>query len=129
MMGPYPSATQKDILRRYRTVLHEQYPGFPLFAEFTVGEFQNNVEQLSNLVNDSRVASNQTANTIRQYLSYRDQAIAAYVARGGKPSGFQSAKSALGLRDAVASIGLTLSARDTNFARVYERLLAQEVED
>ena len=129
MMGPYPSAAQKDILRRYRTILHEQHPGFPLFAEFTVGEYQNNVEQLSNLVNDSRVSGNETAKTIREYLSYRDQAIAAYVTRGGKPSGFQSAKSAVGLRDALASIGLTLSARDTNFARVYERLLAQEVED
>ena len=129
MMGPYPSAVQKDILRRYRTVLHEQHPGFPLFAEFTVGEYQNNVEQLSNLVNDSRVAGNDTATTIRQYLTYRDQAVAAYVARGGKPAGFQSAKSAVGLRDALASIGLTLSARDTNFARVYERLLAQEVEE
>jgi hypothetical protein len=80
-------------------------------------------------VNDGRVAGNDTATTIRQYLTYRDQAVAAYVARGGKPAGFQSAKSAVGLRDALASIGLTLSARDTNFARVYERLLAQEVED
>ena len=129
MMGPYPSALQKDVLRKYRTYLHEQYPGFPLYAEFTVGEFQNNVEQLRNLVNDDRVAGNVTAGTIRQYLTYRDQAIGAYVASGGKPTGFQNAKSAIGLRDALASIGATLSERDSNFARVYERLLAQEVED
>ena len=128
MMGPYPSALQRDILSRYRAVLHKNYPGFPLYAEFTVGEFQNDVEQLRNLVSDNRVANNPTAKTISQYLTYRDQAVASYVAQGGKPTGFQSAKSALGLRDALASIGGVLAARDSNFARVYERLLAQEVE-
>lgn len=129
MIGPYPSGAQKEVLRKYREYLHQQYPGFPLFAEFTVGEFDNNVEQLGRMVNDPRVADNPTAGTIRQYLNYRNQAIASYVSRGGKPTGFQNAKSAVGLRDALASIGAVLAERDTNFARVYERLLAQEVED
>lgn len=129
MMGPYPTAIQRDILTRYRTFLHKNYPGFPLYAEFTVGEFQNDVEQLRNLVSDNRVANNPTAQTISQYLTYRDQAIASYVGQGGKPTGFQNAKSALGLREALSSIGSVLASRDSNFARVYERLLAQEVEE
>jgi hypothetical protein len=80
-------------------------------------------------VNDERAVGNTTAGTIRQYLEYRDQAIASYVSQGGKPTGFRSAKSAVGLRDALASIGAVLAERDTNFARVWERLLAQEVEN
>lgn len=129
LVGPYPSAANRDVLRRYRRYLHEQYPGFPEFAEFTVGEFQNDLSQLKDMLSDPDVGDNTTAETIRTYLRYRDEAVAMYVSRGGQPSGFQNAKSAQGLRDALASIGSVLSQRDTNFARVYDRLLAQEVEN
>ena len=55
----------------------------------------------------------------------RDQAIAA---SGVSESGFRSAKSAGLLRDKLASIGLVLSESEPNFARIYDRLLASEVE-
>jgi hypothetical protein len=129
IVGPYPSNAQREVLRRYRNYLHQQHPGFPLFPEFTVGEYQNDLAQLKNMLNDPEVGDNPTAVTIRTYLQYRDEAIRAYELRGGKESGFQNAKSAAGLRDALASIGSVLSQRDTNFARIYDRLLAQEVEN
>jgi hypothetical protein len=129
LIGPYPNEAQKSILAQYREVLHSQYPGFPLRAEFTVGKFDNDVEQLKNLVDDPRVSNNASAKVIAEYLQYRDQAIAQYVATGGKASGFGQAKSAVGLRDALASIGESLSQREPGFARVWQRLLAQEVED
>lgn len=129
LIGPYPNEAQKSILAQYREVLHSQYPGFPLRAEFTVGKFDNDVEQLKNLVDDPRVSNNASAKVIAEYLQYRDQAIAQYVATGGKASGFGQAKSAVGLRDALASIGESLSQREPGFARVWQRLLAQEVEE
>lgn len=129
LIGPYPNETQRAVLRQYREVLHKQYPGFPLRAEFTVGKFDNDLEQLDNLINDPRVANNPIAKTVAEYLNLRSQAIAAYVAQGGQPSGFGQAKAAAGLRTALASIGDTLAQREPGFSRVWQRLLAQEVED
>jgi len=129
LIGPYPNETQKNILGQYREYLHQQYPGFPLKAEFTVGKFENDVEELRNLVADPRVADNATAKAVAEYLRYLDQAVGAYVAQGGKPSGFATAKSASGLRDAMASIGEALAQREPGFSRVWQRLLAQQVED
>lgn len=129
LIGPYPNETQKAVLSQYRELLHQQYPGFPLRAEFTVGKFDNDVEELRNLVADPRVSSNPIAKTASEYLVLRDQAIAAYVAQGGKASGFAQAKAASGLRDALASIGDTLAQREPGFSRLWQRLLAQEVEE
>ena len=129
LMGPYPNETQKAVLAQYRQLLHDQYPGFPLRAEFVVGKFDNDIEELRNLTNDPRVAENPVARTTAEYLALRDQAIAAYVAQGGKATGFAQAKAAAGLRDALASIGDTLAQREPGFSRVWQRLLAQEVED
>lgn len=129
LIGPYPNETQKTVLRQYRELLHRQYPGFPLKAEFTVGKFDNDIEQLQNMVNDPRLADNQIAKTAAEYLGLRNQAIAAYVAQGGQPGGFGQAKAAAGLRDALASIGDTLAQREPGFSRLWQRLLAQEVEE
>lgn len=129
LIGPYPNETQKAVLAQYRESLHQQYPGFPLRAEFTVGKFDNDIEELQNLVNDSRVSGNNVAKTAAEYLSLRNQAIAAYVAQGGKASGFAQAKAASGLRNALASIGDTLAQREPGFSRLWQRLLAQEVEE
>ena len=129
LVGPYPNETQKNLLRQYREYLHSQYPGFPLKAEFTVGKFENDVEELRNLIADPRVADNPTAKAVSEYLQYLDQAVGIYVSRGGQPSGFATAKSAAALRDAMASIGEALAQREPGFSRVWQRLLAQQVED
>ena len=129
LVGPYPNETQRNVLAQYREYLHKQYPGFPLRAEFTVGKYENDVEELRNLVNDPRVADNPVAKTTAEYLALRDQAIATYVSQGGKPSGFGQAKAAMELRSALASIGDALALREPGFSRVWQRLLAQEVED
>jgi energy-coupling factor transporter ATP-binding protein EcfA2 len=129
LVGPYPNEEQQNILRTYREYLHKQYPGFPLKAEFTVGKFENDVEELRNLVADPRVAENPTAKAVSEYLEYLDQAVGTYVSRGGQPSGFATAKSAAPLRSAMASIGEALAQREPGFSRVWQRLLAQQVED
>ena len=125
MVGPYPDANAKDMLKQYRTYLSKKYPGFPAVAEFQVGKYYNDIIDLKQLVFDKRVQSDGTVESIKQYLSAREQAIAA---SGVSEQGFRSAKSAEGFRDQLASIGLALSQREPNFARIYDRLLASEVE-
>ena len=124
-VGPYPSDEAKDLLKRYRAFLSKKYPGFPAVAEFQVGKYYNDILELKQLVFDKRVTVDGTVTSIRQYLLAREQAIAA---SGVSESGFRSAKSAEALRDKLASIGLVLSESEPNFARIYDRLLASEVE-
>jgi hypothetical protein len=124
-VGPYPSDEAKDLLKRYRAFLSKKYPGFPAVAEFQVGKYYNDILELKQLVFDKRVTVDGTVTSIRQYLLAREQAIAA---SGVSESGFRSAKSAGPLRDKLASIGLVLSESEPNFARIYDRLLASEVE-
>jgi len=125
MVGPYPDANAKDMLKQYRTYLSKKYPGFPAVAEFQVGKYYNDIIDLKELVFDKRVQPDGTVESIKQYLLAREQAIAT---SGVSEQGFRSAKSAEGLRDQLASIGLALSQREPNFARIYDRLLASEVE-
>jgi len=124
-IGPYPDDTGREILTKYRSYLHTKYPGFPEFVEFTVGKFYNDVRDLENLVDDNRVSGDTTASAISQYLAARRQAIAA---AGVKEQGFRTAKSALSYRNALAAYGSALAEQVPNFARIYDRLLASEVE-
>lgn len=124
-VGPYPSEEARELLKRYRTFLHKKYPGFPLVAEFEVGAYYNQVAELKDLVLDRRVAGDQTAEAVKQYLLARDAAIAS---SGVTEQGFRTARDAQQQRAALDALGLSLSERYPNFARIYDRLLASEVE-
>ena len=124
-VGPYPSTSAKDLLKRYRTFLSKKYPGFPEFAEFEVGKFYNDVADLKKIVFDDRVADTGMGKAVREYLLAREQAIAR---SGSTEQGFRQAKSAARLRDGLAALGLALSKQEPNFARIFDRLLASEVE-
>jgi hypothetical protein len=124
-VGPYPSDSAKDVLKRYRTFLSKKYPGFPEFAEFEVGKYYNDVADLKKIVFDDRVAETGVGKAVREYLLAREQAIAR---SGSTEQGFRQAKSAARLRDGLAALGLALSKQEPNFARIFDRLLASEVE-
>jgi hypothetical protein len=62
---------------------------------------------------------------VREYLLAREQAIAR---SGSTEQGFRQTKSAARLRDGLAALGLALSKQEPNFARIFDRLLASEVE-
>lgn len=124
-VGPYPSDDAKDLLKKYRTFLSKKYPGFPEFAEFEVGKYYNDVADLKRIVFDDRVADTGVGKAVREYLLAREQAIAA---SGSTEQGFRQAKGASRLRDGLASLGLALSKQEPNFARIFDRLLASEVE-
>ena len=124
-IGPYPSDEQREQLRDYRKTLHEEYPGFPLFVEFETGVFYNDVADLKELVADERVKDNDVAIALAEYLSARDEAIEA---SGVTEQGFRSAKAGIEGRKMLYALALSLIETTPNFARVFDRLLASEVE-
>jgi len=124
-IGPYPNEQGRELLQKYRRYLHTKYPGFPEFVEFTVGEYYNDVRQLEGLVADSRTQDNEIAGAIRQYLVARVKAIQT---AGVDEQGFRTSKKAAPHRAALAAYGAALAEQVPDFARVYDRLLASEVE-
>lgn len=124
-VGPYPSEDARAALKAYRAYLHDKYPGFPANAEFEVGAYYNDVLELKQLVSDKRAVDNPTAQSIREYLVARDEAIAR---SGVSEQGFKTAKKALRFRMQLESFGVALAEQNPNFARIWDRLLASEVE-
>ena len=123
-----PSQEQKAWLRQWRVKLNKEYPGFPVVAEFNPGEFPKKIEQLTRLVNEKSMADNDVAIATKQYLASREKAIKQYVAAGGAAGGFGTAQATAPLRDWLANIGKALKQETPEFARLYDRLLANEVE-
>jgi hypothetical protein len=127
--GKYPPAEVKDWLRRQRVKINEKLPGFPAQPVFTVGEFQQNIKEMKRAVADPRLANNEIAGAVKEYLGYRDKAIAQYVAAGGKEGGFATAKQAAELRQWLFNIGSALGDAVPDFQRVWDRELASEVDE
>jgi len=126
--GPYPSEEVRGLLRRYRQALSEQYRGFPAVAQFEVGKFEEQMVQLRNMVADQRTEGNVVADALRTYLGYRDALLQKARDAGYVANTLRQAKGLEGLRDFLASIGNQLIQETPEFARIYERLLSQEVE-
>jgi hypothetical protein len=126
--GAYPTEEQKEWLRKYRIQLNKQYPGFPAVSEFTPGELQNKINDLSQLVERPELANNDVAKAVREYLGYRSKAVQSLVEAGYSEGGLSSAKAAAPIRDYLANIGRVLVSRYPDFARVWERELSYEVD-
>jgi hypothetical protein len=122
--GPYPSREQRAWLRTYRAQLHKELPGFPEFASFDVGEFDNFIVNLQSVVSEPSVKNNQVAIATRIYLDKRNQAIAK--AREAGLVGLKS-RAATPLRDYLATIGDALVQKYPDFARVFEQKLQAEL--
>jgi hypothetical protein len=127
--GKYPPTEVKDWLRRQRQKISEQLPGFPAQPVFTIGEFDRSIKEMKRAVDDPRLADNEIAGAAKEYLGYRDKAIAQYVAAGGKEGGFATSKSAIELRQWLFNIGTALSEAVPDFQRVWDRELASEVDE
>lgn len=127
-VGQFPNENSRALLKQYRAVLHDELPGFPLVAEFKVGEYENQIEDMTNLVNDPRVANNPIAQTIKTYLTLRDYAKQTAFQQFGSADIKQS-KQTQYLRDKLASMGEMLILENSEFGRVWQRFLSYEVED
>ena len=124
-LGASLNQEQRDWLSQWRVLLNEEYPGFPIKADFNPGEFPNFINELRTAVTDKRLADNDVANATKQYLDARDQALAKAAEAGYK--GFQSPKTQP-LKDWLASIAATLVQQTPEFARIFEDKLAAEVD-
>ena len=127
-IGQFPDEKGRELLRQYRAVLHDELPGFPLVAEFKVGEFANNVEKMRDLVNDPRTADNEIAQTIKTYIEYRDVYKKVALAKFGSDNIGQSKQTQF-MRNELANIGEMLILQNPEFARVWQRFFSFEVED
>lgn len=124
--GSYPSDEMRVWLRSYRKSISKEYPGFSAVAQFNVGEFDDVISKLKTMVADPDVKGNVNADSIRQYLSYRDSALAKVQAAGYVDL---SSKAAAPLRDWLASIAEQIIVENPEFGRIYQRELSPEVED
>ena len=127
-IGQFPTDDSRALLKRYRAALHAELPGFPLVAEFKVGEYDNRVEDMKVLVADPRVANSSIAQTINTYLQVRNRAKEIAFQQFGSDNIKQS-KQTQYLRDKLASIGEMLILENSEFGRVWQRFLSYEVED
>jgi hypothetical protein len=127
-VGQFPTDDSRDLLKRYRVALHAELPGFPLVAEFKVGEYDNQVDNMQALVTDSRVANSPIAQTINTYLTFRTAAQNIALQQFGS-NNIKQSKQTQYLRDKLASMGEMLILENPDFGRVWQRFFSYEVED
>lgn len=120
-----PSSDQKAWLKSWRIELNKQYPGFPKVAEFNPGELPAKIDQLKRMVQEPSLQDNDVAVATRQYLEARDSAEQSAANAGVTLGTLRAAP----LREWLMDYANTLKQETPEFARIYDRLLSQEIED
>lgn len=126
LIGPYPNAEQKQYLREFREYLGEMYPGFST-GTFDPNKLKTQIDELTRAVEDPSLADNDVAKAARQYLQAREAVLVEAANRG--LSGIDRSKNAADLRGYLREYAVTLKEQYPNFARMYDRLLLQEVDE
>lgn len=126
LAGPYPNDAQKDYLRRWKEQLAEKYPGFAN-AQYDPNELQRRINLLGRALEDDVTTGIAVADAARKYYQTRELAMTEAKSRGLQ--GIQSAKGAADLREYMRAYGEILKQETPAFARLYDQLLAQEIED
>jgi len=126
LVGPYPNAEQKQYLRDFREYLGEMYPGFTS-GTFDPNKLKTQIDELTRAVNDPSLADNDIAEAARLYLQTREAVLVEATNRG--LSGIDRSKNAADLRGYLREYAVTLKEQYPNFARMYDRLLLQEVDE
>lgn len=120
-MPPTLNEKQRSVLASFREILHEEFPGFPVKAEYEVGTFANSLVEIREALGDSRLADNPMIGALRDYMQVRD---------GLEMGSGESLKSRRNTqnRGTLYSYGEGLATQNLEFARIWDRLLSQEVE-
>ena len=126
LIGPYPNGEQKEYLATFREYLGEQYPGFTS-AVYDPNKMKNDIKQLQDAVQDPNLADNQVAIAARLYLQTRDAVLAEAANRG--LTTIDRSKNTSDLRGYLREYAVTLKEQYPDFARLYDRLLLQEVDE
>lgn len=125
--GPYPNEIEREKLKQVRISLNAQFPAYPVNPVFEVNKFQEVfIPELSKAAADPKAKDYAITPFVQAYLDARSEAIAAL---GGSAGTLKTAKRAARVRSALAYYGQQLAKESTEFARLYDRHLAAEVED
>lgn len=116
---------QREYVSTYRTALRERYRGYARM-KFDPNKLPSQIEDITQAASLSSLDSNETALGVRYYMQVRDSALLEAKNRG--LSGFSS-KNAADLRDYLANYAQSIIEQYPEFARVYDRVLSQEVEE
>lgn len=114
----------EDQLKAFKKELQQQYPGYAR-RKFDVNKLPRQIEDLKAVANLPRLNGNETAEGLRLYFAERDKAMFE-VERGGKGIG---TKANAPIRDWLRSKAQEIIAQYPDFGRLYERVLAQEIEE
>lgn len=125
MLGDTLTDDQRTWLADWRKYISSKYPGFPEKAQFNPGEFDSFVSELRTAVSDERLANNEVADAVRQYLDARDKALAN---AGAANLSSLSAQRAAPLRDWLSGVANTLIRQTPEFARIFDDKLSSEVD-
>ena len=119
-----PSEEQQAYLRQYKQALQKAYPGYAQMV-YDPNKVPRAIEQLKQAASLSSLDGNQTAEGVRYYMTVRDAAIAEANNRG--LTGL-TGNAVADLREYLANYAAAITEKYPEFARVYDRLLSQEVE-
>lgn len=120
--GPNPTKTQQAFLRSKRQYINKVYPGFPITPQFNPGQYPEFINRLKQALDDPITPKTQLTDDLRAYLDQRDN----YLAKLGLPT--LKGQKATKLRLSLESFGVSLSEDNPDFARIYDEVLASEVE-
>lgn len=121
--GPNANAAQKEIIAGERAKLEDKYPGFAR-SSVDINEFKADMSVLYEAAYDGRMDGNPVAEATRIYLGARNQALAVAEQRG-KGLGTEANAD---LRTILRNTGEQLTNEYPEFARIWDRLLFQEVD-
>jgi len=124
-LGESPSEEQRNWLRGWKDELYKEYPGFLQNSKFDPNALPRKLQQMDSMVADPALSDNDAAQALKQYLSYRNQAV-----QQAEVAGYKSLSSdaAQPLRDWLSSIAVALIKETPEFARIFERELSYEVD-
>lgn len=120
--GPNPTKNQQAFLRSKRQYINKVYPGFPITPQFNPGQYPEFINRLKQALDDPITPKTQLTDDLRAYLDLRDN----YLAKLGLPT--LKGQKATKLRLSLESFGVSLSEDNPDFARIYDEVLASEVE-
>jgi len=116
---------QRALLKALRTTLGKKYPGFAALQSFDTQKFNRQISQLEQAVQDKDLEGNPVRDAVANYLSVRSQVLDIAESRGR--SSLTSIKDG-DLRDLLRQYGQALVKKYPDFVRLYDRVLAREVE-
>ena len=125
MAGPNPNAATRLSLAQQKLLIEKEYPGMVSESVMDVTKNDKNMKMLRLAVQDPRLKNNETAMALTEYLDLRDMAMRGAMA-AKNPWGSDNAA---GLRAALRFQGERLVKETPEFARVFDRLLLQELDN